>query len=60
MHLNQPDGNVGADRVPAGQSGILRCGYAMPDRVWVRLRTEAPLDEHTVTGTTARAVIKVR
>jgi multidrug resistance efflux pump len=34
--------------------------FGQPDRVWIMLVPVKPLPEHTVTGTTARGVIRVR
>lgn len=42
----------------AGAMGATRFGQ--PDRVWVKLTPEAPLEPLAVTGTSARALIRVR
>ena len=41
-------------------SGCRAPQFGQPDRVWLMLAPEEPLDEDLVTGTTARVVIRVR
>jgi len=43
-----------------GRGGATGPQFGQPDRVWVKLVPTGELDEDTVTGTTARGVIRVR
>ena len=53
LHTRSLDGTASAGSAPASV-------YQQPEHVWVRLRPEEPLPGDPVTGTTARAVIRVR
>lgn len=49
MHTTSLDGNGAGDSA-----------YPQAERVWIKIRTDKPLPEEAVTGTTANATIKIR